>query len=53
MLVEHRWAGSLRNFWDRFHGTLVAVTLAGALLLTVYSLVVYLYRYRALLKGRG
>ena len=53
MLVEQRWAGSLRNFWDRFHGTLVAVTLAGALLLTVYSLVVYLYRYRSLLKGRG
>jgi hypothetical protein len=29
----------------------VAVTLGGAILLTVYSLVVYLYRYRTLLKG--
>jgi len=29
----------------------VAVTLAGAILLTVYSLGVYLYRYRALFRG--
>jgi CDP-diacylglycerol--glycerol-3-phosphate 3-phosphatidyltransferase len=53
MLAQHRWAGSLRNFWDRFHGTVVAVTLGAAVLLTVYSLAVYLYRYRALLKSRG
>lgn len=53
MLVEFRWVGSLRDIWDRFHGTVVAVTLAGALLLTVYSLAVYLYRYRSLLKSRG
>ena len=50
-LAQHRWAGWFRNFWDQFHGAVVAVTLAGAVLLTVYSLVVYLYRYRALLKG--
>jgi len=53
MLVEKRWAGSFRNFWDRFHGWFVAVTLAGALFLTVYSLIVYIYRYRSLLKSRG
>jgi CDP-diacylglycerol--glycerol-3-phosphate 3-phosphatidyltransferase len=53
MLVEHRWAGSFRNFWDRFHGRFVAVTLAAALILTVYSLIVYVYRYRSLLKSRG
>jgi len=29
------------------------LTLAGAILLTVYSLVVYLYHYRTLLKGGG
>ncbi|HXQ30119.1 MAG TPA: CDP-diacylglycerol--glycerol-3-phosphate 3-phosphatidyltransferase [Gemmatimonadales bacterium] len=50
-LAAHRWAGSFRNFWDEFHGTVVAVTLGGAVLMTVYSLVVYIYRYRALLKG--
>src|SRR6059036_3377705 len=52
-LATHRWAGWFRNFWNEFHGAVVALTLAGAILLTVYSLVVYLYRYRALLKGRG
>src|SRR5437867_3301631 len=47
ILVDYRipWWGSL-PVW-------VALLLAGAILLTVYSLVVYLYRYRALLKGRG
>src|SRR6266850_225222 len=50
-LAAHPWAGWFRNFWDQFHGAVVAVTLAGAILLTVYSLVVYLYHYRALFKG--
>src|SRR5256886_2385173 len=50
-LAAHPWAGWFRNFWDKFHGAVVAVTLGGAILLTVYSLVVYLYRYRTLLKG--
>jgi phosphatidylglycerophosphate synthase len=52
-LATHPWAGQFRNFWDEFHGAVVAVTLAGAILLTVYSLVVYLYRYRAVLKSHG
>src|SRR6266566_2099445 len=50
-LAAHPWAGWFRNFWDQFHGAVVAVTLAGAILLTVYSLIVYLYRYRRLLRG--
>ena len=49
-IAELKLAGDFRNYWDQFHGTLVAVTLAGALVLTVYSLGVYLYRYRALFK---
>lgn len=40
--------GWLGRLWDRFHGAVVAVTLATAVLLTVYSLGVYLYRYRRL-----
>ncbi|MGH7644273.1 MAG: CDP-diacylglycerol--glycerol-3-phosphate 3-phosphatidyltransferase [Gemmatimonadales bacterium] len=52
-LAEHRWAGWFRDVWDRFHGAVVALTLAAAIVLTVYSLVVYLYRYRALLRGGG
>ena len=50
-LAAHRWAGSFRNFWDQFHGAVVAITLAGAVILTVYSLIVYIYRYRRLFKG--
>ena len=50
-LAAHRWAGSFRNFWDKFHGAVVAITLGGAVILTVYSLIVFIYRYRALLKG--
>jgi len=50
-LAELRWAGWFRDFWDAFHGAVVAITLGGAVLLTTYSLVVYLYRYRALLRG--
>jgi phosphatidylglycerophosphate synthase len=49
-IAELRLAGAFRNFWDQFHGWFVAVTLAGAIVLTVYSLLVYLYRYRTLLK---
>jgi CDP-diacylglycerol---glycerol-3-phosphate 3-phosphatidyltransferase len=49
-IAELKLAGDYRNYWDQFHGTLVAVTLAGAIVLTVYSLGVYLYRYRALFK---
>jgi CDP-diacylglycerol--glycerol-3-phosphate 3-phosphatidyltransferase len=49
-IAELKLAGAFRNFWDEFHGAVVAITLAGAIVLTVYSLGVYLYRYRALLK---
>ncbi|HYT82438.1 MAG TPA: CDP-alcohol phosphatidyltransferase family protein [Gemmatimonadales bacterium] len=49
-IAAHKFAGEFRNFWDQFHGIFVAVTLAGAIVLTVYSLGVYLYRYRALFK---
>lgn len=49
-IAELKLAGAFRNFWDQFHGAVVAITLGGAIVLTVYSLGVYLYRYRALLK---
>ena len=35
-------------WWNQFHGGFVAVTLAIAAVLTVYSFLIYLYRYRAL-----
>jgi hypothetical protein len=40
-------------WWNQFHGGFVAVTLAIALFLTVYSFVVYLYRYRGLFSQSG
>src|SRR5206468_1006545 len=49
-ITEMHLAGTYRDFWDEFHGWFVSVTLAGAIVLTVYSLLVYLYRYRRLLK---
>jgi len=51
LLVRTGLTGRMRNAWDEFHGAFVAVTLALALLLTVWSFAVYLYRYRALLRG--
>jgi CDP-diacylglycerol---glycerol-3-phosphate 3-phosphatidyltransferase len=36
------------QFWTEFHGGFVAVTLAVALVLTVYSFLLYLYRHRGL-----
>ena len=50
LIVEMKLAGRYRDLWNQFHGTFIAVTLAVAVVLTVYSLGVYLYRYRALLR---
>jgi len=36
--------------WVRFHGIFIAVALVITVLVTVYSLGVYLYKYRALLQ---
>src|SRR5207237_547374 len=38
-LLRHGWTGQLEEAWNKFHGWFVAVTLAGAILLTVYSLI--------------
>ena len=42
----------LAGYWNEFHGGFVAVTLAIAAVLTIYSFAVYIYRYRALLTSR-
>ena len=36
------------QFWTRFHGGFVAVTLTIAVILTIWSFVVYIHRYRGL-----
>lgn len=45
--------GRFASFWNTFHGSFVALTLAVAAVLTVYSFGVYMYRYRRLLGGDG
>ena len=48
------WEGEpAARWWNQFHGGFVAVTLAIALVLTVYSFVIYLYRYRNLFYQAG
>jgi CDP-diacylglycerol--glycerol-3-phosphate 3-phosphatidyltransferase len=49
-LVRTGITGRMRDAWDEFHGTVVAVTLGVAVVLTVYSFAVYLYKYRALFR---
>ncbi len=46
--LESVWFG---RFWERFHGSVVALTLGFAVVLTAYSLAMYIYRYRALFRG--
>ncbi len=45
---EQGWLGTL---WNDFHGLFVSLTLGVAILLTAYSLAVYVYRYRRLFRG--
>jgi CDP-diacylglycerol--glycerol-3-phosphate 3-phosphatidyltransferase len=44
--------GRFATFWNTFHGSFVAVTLAIATVLTVYSFLLYIYRYRRLFVER-
>ncbi|MDH5642757.1 MAG: CDP-alcohol phosphatidyltransferase family protein [Gemmatimonadota bacterium] len=49
MQAEYGWEGlSPATVWNYFHGFVIAVSLAVALVLTVTSLLGYLYRYRSL-----
>jgi CDP-diacylglycerol--glycerol-3-phosphate 3-phosphatidyltransferase len=48
------WESSrFADFWNTFHGSFVAVALAVATLLTIYSFAVYIYRYRHLFSERA
>ncbi|MBI4546311.1 MAG: CDP-diacylglycerol--glycerol-3-phosphate 3-phosphatidyltransferase [Gemmatimonadetes bacterium] len=40
------WAGQLWHLWQEFHGAVLALALALAVLLTVYSMAVYLWNWR-------
>ena len=48
---DHGWSGMLWERWQIFHGTVFLLTLAVAVWLTVYSLGIYLYEWRRLLRA--
>lgn len=47
---DHGWAGQAWIAWQVFHGTVFVVTFVVAIVLTVYSLGVYLWSWRALVR---
>jgi len=50
--LEGEWSGGIWTAWTYVHGGWILVTLSGALLLTVFSMGDYLWRFRALLGVR-
>jgi len=50
--IEGNWRGGGWTFWSYLHGGWILVTLSVALLLTVFSMGDYLWRFRALLGVR-
>jgi len=54
MFVDERgWsAAPLWRVWAGFHGTWIAATLAAAIVLTIYSMLDYLWRYRSVVGVR-
>ena len=50
---ERGWAGPFWGFWAWFHGAWVGVTLGVAIVLTVYSMLDYLWSYRSVVGIRG
>jgi phosphatidylglycerophosphate synthase len=52
--LERGWDSPFWSFWKVLHGTWVTITLGIAVLLTAYSLGVYLWRYRSVVRtGRN
>jgi phosphatidylglycerophosphate synthase len=54
MYAESRgWGGESWAFWTQFHGAWIGVMLALAVVLTVYSMLDYLWSYRAVVGIRS
>ena len=53
MAEARAWEGTLWSFWAQLHGAWIAVTLAIAIVLTVYSMMDYLWSYRAVVGIRN
>jgi len=48
--IERNWTGGFWALWSVLHGSWIVVMLSAALILTVFSLGDYLWRYRGLLR---
>lgn len=48
---SEQWNGEFWDFWQKLHGTVFIISLVVAVTLTLYSLGVYLWSWRALKKG--
>ncbi len=48
LAIQGDWSGRLWRLWSQFHGAFIGLTLAVALLLTVYSMAVYFWQNRSL-----
>jgi CDP-diacylglycerol--glycerol-3-phosphate 3-phosphatidyltransferase len=54
MYAESRgWSGGFWTFWTQLHGAWVGVTLTVAIVLTIYSMLDYLWSYRAVVGIRS
>lgn len=51
--VEHRWTGAAWNAFAMFNGLVGTISMIGAVLLTVYSLVLYIRAYGGVLLRRA
>ena len=49
--LREQWAGFFWDFWRGFHGFVLVVTLLIAVMLTLYSLMVYLWEWRRLVRS--
>jgi len=53
MAVTRGWQGPVWALWRQVHGAWIGVTLSGAILLTLYSMVDYFWTYRKLVGVSG
>jgi CDP-diacylglycerol--glycerol-3-phosphate 3-phosphatidyltransferase len=49
--ANHGWSGDFWAFWQHLHGAVFIVSLTVAVLLTVYSMLVYLWSWRKLARS--
>jgi len=47
---KEQWSSGLWRAWEAFHGAVLALALLGAVVLTIYSLGVYLWNWRSMMR---